>query len=615
MKRLIAVLAPSLILAIAAPARALEPAQVLVVANAKVEGSLELARDYARLRGIPEGNVVSVEASDQEEISRADFDASLRDPLAAIVKERPNILALVPVFGVPLKVKETDRKNDAKVKEGFFKGRDFACVDSDLALLRRPGHPIEATVNNPYYDRKEPLSPELKLLIVTRLDGSSLALARGLIEKALLAEAFGPSGQSFLDTRGPNLKGGYKVRDDIMQQVGAAWEKGAIPFDHDVAPKVVDLSTRASLLHYYGWYAGTQKPAGRVRFRTGAIAVHLHSFSAGTIRKQARWVGPLLNWGCTATYGTVYEPLTLGFPYENIFWDRLVSGFSFGEAAQMSNRLLSWQSVFVGDPLYNPYREGFQDKNARNRAALIALSKDPEATIPAGAEAALVRACKTLIDRRLAAIDKAFSSKRQRGRGVAAVLDLRFLLDGFGLEPALAAADEKLSASLEGRLKAMEARAKKALTDTAELEAALLDWKGLPIYKDLEALRDDLTRRQIKSAARLLKKAKKPARSPRSALAAWVNAARVLQHRLAKDQAAEAASIHETIKSNKEAFDAITKLAQAKLEPLRKKAARYQKKSPDKARGLAEPAVALYPDCAARKALKKMLDELDKGEG
>ncbi|MDQ3413580.1 MAG: hypothetical protein M3480_01170, partial [Verrucomicrobiota bacterium] len=39
----------------------------------------------------------------------------------------------------------------------------------------------------------------------------------------------------------------------------------------------------------------------------------------------------------------------------DIFNDRLLHGFTFAESAYMSQRVLSWMNVAVGDPLYRPF--------------------------------------------------------------------------------------------------------------------------------------------------------------------------------------------------------------------------------------------------------------------
>ncbi|HAK05873.1 MAG TPA: hypothetical protein DCO65_01155 [Spartobacteria bacterium] len=115
---------------------------------------------------------------------------------------------------------------------------------------------------------------------------------------------------------------------------------------------------------YYGWYAGgVAGPFTEPDFRfvPGAIAVHIHSFSASTLRDpNSNWVAPLVSKGAAASMGNVYEPYLQLTPHLDIFNDRLLHGFTFAESAYMSIRVLSWMSVMVGDPLYRPYASWLQ---------------------------------------------------------------------------------------------------------------------------------------------------------------------------------------------------------------------------------------------------------------
>jgi hypothetical protein len=116
--------------------------------------------------------------------------------------------------------------------------------------------------------------------------------------------------------------------------------------------------TQAAL--YFGWY--TEHVSGpfvrpEFRFTRGAIAVHIHSFSAMTLRDPLHfWVGPLLSAGAAATVGNVYEPYLSLTPQLDVLYDRLRAGFTFAESAYMAQRALSWMTTFVGDPLYRPYK-------------------------------------------------------------------------------------------------------------------------------------------------------------------------------------------------------------------------------------------------------------------
>jgi hypothetical protein len=110
---------------------------------------------------------------------------------------------------------------------------------------------------------------------------------------------------------------------------------------------------------YYGWYAPSV--AGPFtdpdfHFVVGAVAMHIHSFSANTLRDPAaNWVAPLISRGAAASVGNVYEPYLQLTVHPDIMNDRLLHGFTFAESAYSAVEAISWMSVMVGDPLYRPY--------------------------------------------------------------------------------------------------------------------------------------------------------------------------------------------------------------------------------------------------------------------
>jgi tetratricopeptide (TPR) repeat protein len=146
-----------------------------------------------------------------------------------------------------------------------------------------------------------------------------------------------------------------------------------VPVVYDEAPPIFPTGfpmTDCAL--YFGWYAGSVAgPFTRPDFRfvPGAIAVHIHSFSAATLRDpNANWVAPLVTKGAAASLGNVYEPYLQLTANLNIFNDRLLHGFTLAESAYMSQRALSWMSVVVGDPLYRPYAAWLQLDSKREAA-------------------------------------------------------------------------------------------------------------------------------------------------------------------------------------------------------------------------------------------------------
>src|SRR5437660_5826314 len=123
---------------------------------------------------------------------------------------------------------------------------------------------------------------------------------------------------------------------------------------------------------YYGWR--TENPSGPFaqpdfRLLPGAVAVHIHSFSAMSLRDPNRfWVAPLLEHGAAATIGNVYEPYLQLTSHLNILNDRLLHGFTLAESGYASIVVLSWMSVMVGDPLYRPFAPWLQIEAGTNSA-------------------------------------------------------------------------------------------------------------------------------------------------------------------------------------------------------------------------------------------------------
>ncbi|MDC1141612.1 TIGR03790 family protein [Planctomycetota bacterium] len=635
--------------ALSSPLMALTADNVLIVANTKAEGSLEVAEYYAELRGIPTDRILKIETATTEEISREEYDTNILPPIKKYVDANENILCICPVFGVPLKIKKTGKFK----KDGHYGGQDGASVDGELALIRIGEYDTNGMVPNIkyYFTKDEEIALEHQVLVTSRLDGPTAEIAKGLVEKAILAETLGGEGQCFLDTRGMGPeKAGYYQRDQIMKKVGEVWTANEIPFYHDDEGKVVDLSTR-QMLHYYGWYAGSQSPKGEVKFRTGGVDVHLHSFSGATIRTTKKnWVGKLLSWNATCAYGTCYEPYTSGFPMEHIFWDRLCKGYTFAEAGQMANQLLSWQAVFCGDPLYRPYPRAFKktdgQQDANRKAVLAALSpeavysprierkysdedgsvivedSDSEKDEDDAADAAedsgvhipdqnfLVQMSIKLLQARLEAFKNEL--KKNPKDGLAVFNDLRFLVDGMGLESWIGEASEMVKKQLEKQLKAIKDAVKLDLLDTASLETALKDWGGMPIYEDVLALKADVAATHEKAAAPLLKKAEKAVKREKW-LDAYMQAAEAAAYTFSAS-GVTATTILDDIKANAEAVAEMTEDANKALANKVKKAEKeVEKKRWERALKSLPKDWVYYPECEERAKAKVVADACKVG--
>ncbi len=361
----------------------LAPATI-VVFNNRVPESVELAKFYAQKRGIARDHLVGLACPAEEEISREDYDRTIADPLRKVfqdrkwwqLRERPNetpsvsgnkIRFVALIKGMPLKIRAAEAYSGDKTSSGSPIGaRNEASVDSELSVLSRFSPEISGAMNNPYHQGYRAIleAGELPLMLVCRLDAPTAAMVRQMIVDAIETEKSGLWGRAFVDGA-RNTAPGFEIGDrwlrEIVQQLG----KAGVPAVFDDAPPIfADGYPVSDCALYYGWYhSAVAGPfaAPNFRFVPGAVAVHIHSYSAHTLRDpNANWAAPLLAKGAAAVLGNVYEPYLQLTTYLGIFNDRLLHGFTFAESAYMATPALSWMSVMIGDPLYRPYASWLQ---------------------------------------------------------------------------------------------------------------------------------------------------------------------------------------------------------------------------------------------------------------
>ena len=373
-------------------------ADVVVIFNSRMPESKEVAQHYAKRRNVPTNQVWGFELSPAEAITRTEYIDKIQTPLlkkledsklwewqpaetvANGVASPPRKLAsakakyAVLCYGVPTKfLQDTNLVEKGTETARPELRRNEASVDSQLACLPLVHHELRwaGAINNPGFGATNvaALHPTNGVFLVTRLDGPSVEVAGGLIDKAIDAETNGLWGRAYIDSRGIT-NGEYRLGDDWMRNTAQLALQWGFETDLNQDPNTYLASYPMSHVAFYaGWYDwNVSGPFTRpqVEFMNGAFAYHLHSFSAQTLRStNQNWVGPLLAKGATCTMGNVDEPYLAATPDIPIFFSRLfMLGFSFGEAAWASQNSLSWQTVAVGDPLYRPFGRTPEDLHA-----------------------------------------------------------------------------------------------------------------------------------------------------------------------------------------------------------------------------------------------------------
>ena len=333
---------------------ALTSNNIIVLYNADDEESKTLANFYADQRGIAKLQVWGISMPVKGKITRAEFDL-IRVLYINKLKEslNPKLSTVVCMRGVPFGINRDGKQQNE------------ASFDSELSVLT-PTDKTPKAINNPYFKKNIKINTfrnlhahNRGLRLVTRIDGPSLEICKRIITDAIATEKRGLWGMTYLDKA--HKGGSYKMGDASLIEIEKLnWSLGLPTVLEDTKTTYPINYPMEHAAVYFGWYTGNVNGPFKnpnFKFRQGAVAAHLHSFSGSNIRNaKGAWVGPLLDKGACAVLGNVYEPYLQGTTQFEIFYQRLTEGYTFAEASYMATPLLSWQTVMIGDPLYRPFK-------------------------------------------------------------------------------------------------------------------------------------------------------------------------------------------------------------------------------------------------------------------
>jgi uncharacterized protein (TIGR03790 family) len=360
------------------------PESVAVLYNAAVPESRKLAEFYREARGIPAQNLIALDMPVMPDISREEYEKFIAQPLRLEFDRRSwwkrgkdpggvtlpvinRIRVLVTMRGVPLRIKPTPKPAPEPAKPGApaapapqdpMAGHDEASVDSELAMFGVQGVPVDGVLQNKFYQSSKPIKNlNLPFLILTaRIDAASCDTCERMIRDAVETEKTGLWGMAYVDIANKFPQGDQWLETVVKENVKIGIPTVVDRFN-DTLPKNYPMEDAAIYFGWYDWSVSGPFLNPGFKFRKGAVAMHLHSFSAEQLSSASKnWSAPLLERGAAVTIGNVYEPylhLTHDF---GILQQRLLAGFSWVEACWMAMPVTSWQGVVLGDPLYQPFK-------------------------------------------------------------------------------------------------------------------------------------------------------------------------------------------------------------------------------------------------------------------
>ncbi|MHC4214839.1 MAG: TIGR03790 family protein [Planctomycetota bacterium] len=388
-------------------AAALEPNEILVVANWHIPESMRLAEYYCLKRKVPKDRIFALPLGNalSDTISRQDYETKLAGPIRSELIASGSvgkIKCLVMTYGVPFKVgrrgqlpgkeKELaelkrqvneqkgevklleestsalpDQLKQAKVKLvrlesqiNRITGKETsASVDSELSLVLVKDYELYRWLPNKLKGTKMGLN--FAILMVSRLDGPGYEIAKGLIDKAIAAEKKPLSGVAYIDSRGfadDKVRYSFGYFDQSLRDLaGVILLRTNLSVKQETTPELFGPGSCPDAALYCGWYS-LSKYIDSFTFVDGAIGYHIASLEAVDLRgaNSSQWCPAMLRAGVTATFGAVGEPYLHSFPEPKAFFLELFNGRCLVEAYYRTKPFNSWQMVLIGDPLYRPFK-------------------------------------------------------------------------------------------------------------------------------------------------------------------------------------------------------------------------------------------------------------------
>jgi len=386
-------------------ASALEPDEILIIANKNHTESKRIARYYCRKRGVPAKNILALPlgAKLNDTISRVDYEKQLTEPIRKRLLA-PELLGtircLLTTYGVPIKVAGRGplRNQESKLKElnesieqeqkkieqlkqdgladlagykqssrrieqlqfqiALINGKETsASVDSELSMVLFEDYHLYRW--QPNMLKNDVLGLSFRTLMVSRLDGPDARIATGLIDKAIEAEKTGLKGIAYIDSQGIMKKDVYGHFDQSLRDMAILTRlQTKIPVKEERTAELFAPDSCRQTAVYCGWYS-LKKYVDAFEFVDGAIGYHIASFEAVNLRdpNSSQWCPAMLRNGIAATLGAVSEPYLHSFPEPRAFFAELYRGHCLVETYYHTKPFNSWQLLLIGDPLYKPFKK------------------------------------------------------------------------------------------------------------------------------------------------------------------------------------------------------------------------------------------------------------------
>ncbi len=334
-----------------------------MLANGSEPDSVEIAKAYARLRQVPDSNIIvlnmpSWKSGQKPVISAADFTRLVWSPTVNTARARgidDHILAWVYSTHFPVRVSTqppVSVQGLTFTRNHMPAARDVAEREYVSPLFAGPDGPQENSYGPQSFDsyrkllREEMPLPSMMLGYVGER-GNTKKEVLACLQYGLDADSTHPTGSVY-----------FVTSDDVRSRC-RQWQFAKAAFGlKRVGINVTVSETFPKGQHgVMGVMMGSPvvKPSSVGSFRPGAMAEHLTSaaaiFDSSNQTKVSRWIAA----GATASAGAVWEPMSYWEKFPNArFYNHYAAGSTMIESFYLSIRC-PMQIMLIGEPLAAPW--------------------------------------------------------------------------------------------------------------------------------------------------------------------------------------------------------------------------------------------------------------------
>lgn len=304
-----------------------------VIVNDEDANSIEIAEYYRTKRAIPQENMLHVSFKPDAPVMSIGEFATIKAKVDALAPD--GIQAYALTWAAPYRV------DCMSITSAFAFGFDRGyCAQGCKGTKASPY--FNSTSALPFHDHK--IRPTISIA------GSSVAEAKKLIDRGIIADGTRPRGTAYLVTTPDQARSVRSMYFPLASK--AVSQSSGILVAQVRAPYI---ENRNDIMFYFTGAAKVPRIETNT-FLPGAIADHLTS-TGGQLTDSSqmsalRW----LDAGATGSYGTVVEPCNLVAKFPN---PAIVIGF-YSRGATMieaywKSVAMPGQGIFIGEPLARPY--------------------------------------------------------------------------------------------------------------------------------------------------------------------------------------------------------------------------------------------------------------------